>query len=449
VAKNANAASFTLALDPDGWYRSAPPGDTTAPTVPTNVSVAVGGQSSLTVSWTASTDVQSGVAYYTVYRATSAAGTYSSIGTTLLTSFTDTALTASTTYWYKVSATDAAETPNTSAQSSAASGTTSAAPSGDVTMIALHYDDFNATPLDSSKTSGDGKRWSIADDFNTGQDTTLAVSTNHSRYNTGSGTQRSARMQLTMHNGSAWYSISNGTQAPHRNELRLRPWSTTGWDGRTRLGREYWAGFSIYLPDGSDADPEWVAGSALGRHFEILHQWHDTPDAGVDQSRNPPLNIKINNPNGAGGALSRGHWVVQTLSQSAAAGTLQYDSNVAIDCGAIATGEWTDFVVRYRPHYTTAGILQVWINDVLVVSRIGIPNAYNDTFGPYACLGIYCGQAQGAPSGSIPGDWPAQRVCYYDEWRLYEAVGNPAAAVDTSNTAYQTVKPRGLRNAGT
>lgn len=447
MAKNAAGKTFTLGLDADGWYRSLPPADITPPSVPVVTAYAVVGSTGLVWSWNASTDQQSGVAGYRV-KIDGLEVTPGLITTSGLT-YTATNLSVGS-HTIEVAAEDVAG--NVGGYSTPFTGIVPA-PSGNVTMTRLHYDDFNASPIDGSEVTGDGKRWTLFDDFNASVDDFFTPSTAHSRYNTGSGTQRSSRMQLTMHNGSTWYAINNNTQAPHRNELRLRPWSVanggTGWDGRTRLGREYWAGFSIYLPDGSDADPEWVAGSALGRHFEILHQWHDTPDPGVDQSRNPPLNIKINNPNGAGGALSRGHWVVQTLSQSAAAGTLQYDSNVAIDCGAITTGEWTDFVVRYRPHYTTAGILQVWINGTLVVSRIGIPNAYNDTFGPYACLGLYCGQAQGAPSGSIPGDWPAQRVCYYDEWSLYEAVGNPATAVDTSNAAYLAVAPRGLRTAGT
>jgi hypothetical protein len=103
--------------------------DLVAPTVPTGVSVAVISSSALTVSWAASSDtsgtVQSGVAGYRVYRSTSSGGTYSLIsGASLVTgtSYPDTGLSASTAYWYKVSAVDAAG--NASAQSSAATGTT-------------------------------------------------------------------------------------------------------------------------------------------------------------------------------------------------------------------------------------------------------------------------------------------------------------------------------------
>jgi hypothetical protein len=445
MAKNASAKTFTLGLDSDGWYRSLPPLDTSPPTLSNTFTATATGPNNITVSWGAATDSQSGVAGYVVFYRKVGDATYTSTSSSLATTAQLSGLLPSTSHQIYYTATDVAGNVATSATTNA----TTQAATGAVTMTALHYDDFNGAATDASKVGSDGKRWSISDDFNSGQDTTFAPSTNHSRYNTGSGTQRSARVQLTMHNGATWYSIAGGTQAPHRNELTARPWATTGWDGRTRLGREYWLGFSIWLPAAGDSfgDPEWVPGSSLDRHFEILQQWHDSPDAG-DISRNPPLNLKINNPNGAGGARSTGHWVVQTLYQTAANGTLSYNGNVSIDCGAIVTGAWTDIVMRYLPHYTSAGILQVWINDVLVVSRIGLPNAFNDTFGPYPKIGLYCGQAQGAPSGTPPADWPAKRVWYYDEWALYEAVGNPAAAVDTSNTAYQTVKPRGVRASG-
>jgi hypothetical protein len=145
---------------------------------------------------------------------------------------------------------------------------------------------------------------------------------------------------------------------------------------------------------------------------------------------------------------------VQSLSQSVASGGKVYDSNVSVDCGDAATdlGKWTDWVFRWLPHYTTAGILQVWKDDVLVVNRINLPNAYNDTVGPYFKFGFYTGQrgfdTNGAPL-SVPSDWPVRRVAYYGESKMLQAFGNPTnAAVDTTNYAYQQVKPRGDRASG-
>lgn len=318
-----------------------------------------------------------------------------------------------------------------------ASATVSIAPaaSGGV-FTALHYDNFEGSAIDSSKTGGDGRRWTISDDFNASVDVSVAHSTNRARVGS-----KSARVQLSYHNGTSWYSIGS-SQYAHRNELSRRGWDTTGWNGQTTLGREYWYGWSIYLPGPNDpfGDPEWVPGSALGAHFEIVWQWHDSPDAG-ESTRNPPVNLKLNNPNGAGGALSRRHWVIQVLSQSVAIGGFSYDSNNAFDVGDAAAdlGRWTDWVWRYKPHYTTAGILEVWKNGTKVLSRVGLPNAFNDSVGPYHKFGFYTGQrSQGA---AIPSDWPQRRVAYYDQIMMGEVVGNPNTAVDSSNAGYISVAP--------
>ncbi|MFG3336553.1 RICIN domain-containing protein [Streptomyces tendae] len=76
-------------------------GDTAAPSVPGNLSVSDSSSSSVSLSWSASTD-DTGVAGYSVLRNGSQVGTVSD------TSFTDTGLSASTTYSYAVKAFDAA-----------------------------------------------------------------------------------------------------------------------------------------------------------------------------------------------------------------------------------------------------------------------------------------------------------------------------------------------------
>ena len=96
-------------------------GDTTAPSVPSNLAVSGVTASSASLSWSASTD-NVGVAGYRVYRNGTQVGT--STGTT----FTDTGLSASTQYKYTVAAYDAAG--NVSSQSSSVTATTSASSSG-------------------------------------------------------------------------------------------------------------------------------------------------------------------------------------------------------------------------------------------------------------------------------------------------------------------------------
>lgn len=89
--------------------------DTQAPTIPTSLSATAASSSQISLTWSASTD-NVGVSGYKVLRNGSQVGTASS------TSYSDTGLSASTTYVYSVSAFDAAG--NTSSASSSSSSTT-------------------------------------------------------------------------------------------------------------------------------------------------------------------------------------------------------------------------------------------------------------------------------------------------------------------------------------
>ena len=83
--------------------------DTTPPTIPTGLGITGSTTSTISLSWTASTD-NVGVTGYKVYRCTGACSPTTQIGTSTATSFTDTLLNQSTTYSYAVSAYDAAGT---------------------------------------------------------------------------------------------------------------------------------------------------------------------------------------------------------------------------------------------------------------------------------------------------------------------------------------------------
>ena len=111
--------------------------DTTAPSVPNNPTATTVTTSTVSFSWAASTD-NVGVTGYKIYRG----GTQ--IGTSAVTNYTDTGLTASTAYSYTVSAYDAAG--NNSAQSAALQVTTQGVATTPVAMPAY--------PL---KVSADGR----------------------------------------------------------------------------------------------------------------------------------------------------------------------------------------------------------------------------------------------------------------------------------------------------
>jgi acetylxylan esterase len=82
--------------------------DTQAPTAPANLAAPSTTSSSISLTWNASTD-NVGVTGYQLLRAPgTSGGTFAQVGTSTTTSFTNTGLTASTTYRYQVRATDAA-----------------------------------------------------------------------------------------------------------------------------------------------------------------------------------------------------------------------------------------------------------------------------------------------------------------------------------------------------
>jgi hypothetical protein len=88
-----------------------------APATPTGLTATAYSSSQINLSWTAS----SGATSYTIYRSSTSTGTYSSIGTSTTTSYSNLTLNASTTYYYKI---DASNSYGTSAQTAYVYATT-------------------------------------------------------------------------------------------------------------------------------------------------------------------------------------------------------------------------------------------------------------------------------------------------------------------------------------
>jgi chitodextrinase len=103
-----------------------PPPDTTPPTAATSLTATAASATQINLAWTASTD-NVGVTGYRVERCSGAAcSNFAQIATPTTTTFNDTGLTASTSYSYRVRATDAAANPG--AFSSTATASTMASP---------------------------------------------------------------------------------------------------------------------------------------------------------------------------------------------------------------------------------------------------------------------------------------------------------------------------------
>jgi dihydrofolate reductase/chitodextrinase len=142
--------------------------DTQAPTAPSNLTATAISGNQINLAWTASTD-NVGVTGYLLERCTGAScSTFAQIATPAATSYSDTGLIASTSYSYRVRATDAAS--NLSAYSNVASATTSAV-SGNPNLVAAYS--FNegsgTTVADSSGNNNTGTlvsaTWSTAGKF--------------------------------------------------------------------------------------------------------------------------------------------------------------------------------------------------------------------------------------------------------------------------------------------
>ena len=118
-------------------FSASSSGDTTPPTAPSNLTATAASASQINLAWTASTD-NVGVTGYLVERCSGAGCTnFAQIGTPTSTSFSDTGLTASTSYSYRVRATDAAG--NLSAYSNIATATTTGTTGGTIKFIQGNY----------------------------------------------------------------------------------------------------------------------------------------------------------------------------------------------------------------------------------------------------------------------------------------------------------------------
>ena len=115
-----NGSSWGTAIDVDCFDVAGDVTDSGTLSAPTNLTVSSATAGALTLGWTASPE--SDVTGYNVYRCLTSGGTYQLVNQVAgATSYADTTVQAGTTYYYKISAFDAAA--NQSALTSAVSGT--------------------------------------------------------------------------------------------------------------------------------------------------------------------------------------------------------------------------------------------------------------------------------------------------------------------------------------
>ena len=185
--------------------------------------------------------------------------------------------------------------------------------------------------------------------------------------------------------------------------------------------KTYWIGFSIYVPS------DWTQGSTS---HETMLQIHNHPDDWAN-SKSPMLAIRYE-PN-----THPGKWrlTVQyiTTPESENPGNTGRIWAVVNTEHLIRTGEWTDWVIEYRPDYRLnedggVGVTRMWMNGTKVVDYEG-PCAFNETNGPYIKFGTYKSDWKNRDSR----DPAVERLYYFDELRVSKA----------DQGSYQLVAPGG------
>lgn len=169
---------------------------------------------------------------------------------------------------------------------------------------------------------------------------------------------------------------------------------------------ERWYGISIYVPTSFTT----TEGSF------IITQFHDQPDDG-EAYKIPPLFLATN-----GQRLTLGNrWDTRKITPPRDVQRQDWD------LGLLPKGRWVDFVFHVKWSHQSDGILEVFQDGKMVVSKTGT-NSYNDQSGPYMKLGMY---ASGIESHPEEYNFTQQEI-YFDEVRVGDA-----------GASYQDVSPRG------
>ena len=167
---------------------------------------------------------------------------------------------------------------------------------------------------------------------------------------------------------------------------------------RAEVGKEYWYGFSILLPEDYIPDQIW----------EIVAQWQGLPDSDIGEKwRNPVL--ALSTTGGRWGWVSRWDAKRNTFES----GKREYGGVRQYDLGPYEKDVWTDWVVHVKWSYGPDGFLKVWKDDKPVIDQKG-PNTFNDAEGPFFKKGLYKGW--GDPKKDC--DAVTKRALYHDEFRM-------------------------------
>jgi hypothetical protein len=173
----------------------------------------------------------------------------------------------------------------------------------------------------------------------------------------------------------------------YRNELQVKSDKTNceelGSACNLEIGKEYWIGFSVYIPTDYLCD----GCSDFSFAEEHLLQIHGRPDNNFstcdlgEEYRNPLMTLTIRHDNWI--AFIRGDSKQVTEYQN-------YDKETVHTIGKWVNdkGKWTDWVYHFKLSSEDDGWTEIYKNGELVVKNLGA-NAFNDCYWPGVQLGIY------------------------------------------------------------
>jgi hypothetical protein len=150
--------------------------------------------------------------------------------------------------------------------------------------------------------------------------------------------------------------ISNGP----RSELGQAPNKIT----------EGWFGFSLYFPSSFLKETS----------EESIVQWQAKPDLAIGEAwRSPPMLLGVLND----------RFVLEIRSDTSKITVQGNFTFTRIDLGPVSKEIWHDWVFHVKWAHDHTGIVEVWKDKKLVVSRHNQPNSYNDDLSPYFKVGVY------------------------------------------------------------
>ncbi len=174
------------------------------------------------------------------------------------------------------------------------------------------------------------------------------------------------------------------------------------------IGKEYWLGFSIYLPDSYTPD-------SLAE--ETILDFHSRPDKDLGEgSRNATVSLRTKGDS----------WMFQYTHDAKLVTPLKVQGEPVpytrkqIMLPKFKTGRWTNFVIHTLYSYKPEGYLDLWMDGLQVASvRNGI--GFNDLVGSFIKIGIY------KRMWDLEGKTWAKRtdvdsrLVYFDEVRIGDA----------------------------